>query len=100
MPNQLRFTTRARGDLREIGAYVAKDNPIAAAHLVAAIKAACYRLSLNPMIGKGRPEYGEGVRSFPVRSRLIIYHPDNNVGSVTILRVIHGARDIEQAVQD
>ncbi len=47
-------------------------------------------LTEQPRMGRNRPEFGEGVRSFVVASYLIYYRHD---GDILIARVLHGRRD-------
>ncbi len=41
-----------------------------------------------------RPELGEGIRSFPSGNYVIFYRTVE--GGIEIMRVLHGARDIEK----
>lgn len=83
----------AESDLRQIRAFIAQDNPYAAAAIAAAIKAAGNSLGAFPF--KGHP--GEdGTREWIVPRfprYLLIYDVDNQAGMVTILRVWHQSRD-------
>ena len=49
-------------------------------------------LAENPLLGRGRPEFGRDIRSFPAGNCAIFYRPTDD--GVEIIRVIHGARDI------
>jgi len=48
-------------------------------------------------MGRNRPEFGEGVRSFVVESYVIYYRHDANI---LIARVLHGRRDQAAAWSD
>ena len=50
-------------------------------------------LSLQPLMGRLRPELAEGVRSWPTSTRYILFYVPADDG-VTVLRVLHHARDI------
>ena len=50
-------------------------------------------LSLQPLMGRPRPELAEGVRSWPTSTRYILFYVPADDG-VTVLRVLHHARDI------
>jgi len=50
---KVRYTPQARSDLEEIHSYIAQDNPVAARHVVAAIRRDITLLIDNP--GLGRP---------------------------------------------
>lgn len=52
----------------------------------------------SPGIGRARRELGEGIRSFPHGSHIVFYMPWQ--GEVAILRVVHGARDLEGLFED
>jgi plasmid stabilization system protein ParE len=47
-------------------------------------------LAEQPRMGRLRPEFGEGVRSFAVESYVSYYRHE---GDVLIARVLHGRRD-------
>lgn len=90
---KLQFRPEAENDLLDIGAFIEKDNPHAAANFITRIREKCEALTRNPEIGRSRPELITGLRSFPVGQYVIFYHsiPD----SIEIIRVIHCARDID-----
>jgi toxin ParE1/3/4 len=48
-------------------------------------------LADNPLIGRARPELKPGLRSFPHGDHLTFHRPAGS--GVTIVRVLHGARD-------
>lgn len=56
------------------------------------------KLAINLEIGRLRPELGRQVRSFPRGSHMIFYMRWQD--EAAILRVLHGARDIDEAFQD
>lgn len=91
--SRYRLSGTAQQDLREIAAYVARDSRSRALRLVDALLARLPMLADNPGMGRGRPELGHGIRSFPVSSYLIFYR--ETLDGVEIVRVVHGARDIE-----
>ena len=85
----------ARGDLAEIGDYIAKESPERALAFVNAIRAALLRLGDAPRAYPVVPRYGDaGVRRRSFRGYLIFYRVDP--AAVTVLRVLHGARDYER----
>jgi toxin ParE1/3/4 len=87
------FTDEAIADLNDIHDYIAQHSPTAAARVIGEINERCDLLADNPMMGRSRPEFGRDVRSFPSGAYIIFYRPAED--SVEILRVIHGARNIE-----
>ena len=86
------FTAPAKQDLREIAAYIARDNPDAAIRVVSRIRDVCKTtLATFPAGGTMRDELRSGLRSFTV-GHYVIYFQGRN--PVAILRVLHGARDV------
>jgi toxin ParE1/3/4 len=81
----------AEQDLEEIWSYVAEDaSPAAADRLIDAIVDRFELLGEQPRMGRLRPEFGVGVRSFAVESYVIYYRHEEDV---LIARVLHGRRD-------
>ncbi len=89
---RLKFTPLARRDLREIKAYIARDNPKAAGQYLQLIRQKCKLLASSPGLGTRRDEYC-GLYKFTVRSHLIFYRPVD--GGIEVIRILHGARDLE-----
>ena len=86
-----RLSDHAESDLAEIWSYVAEDTSATRAdRLVDAIFDRFELLVEQPRIGRNRPEFGEGVRSFVVESYVIYYRHE---GDVLIARILHGRRD-------
>lgn len=46
-----------------------------------------------PEAGRLRPEFGEGVRSFPILPYVAFYRADAR--RIAVLRVLHGHRDLQ-----
>jgi plasmid stabilization system protein ParE len=88
------FTQSAQTDLLEAWLFIAEENQAAADHTLDAIERQAQALVSQPLIGRARPELAEGVRSWPTSSPYILYYLTDN-DSVTILRVLHHARDIQ-----
>jgi toxin ParE1/3/4 len=86
-----RLSLLAEQDLDEIWIYVAEDvSPTTADRLIDAIVDRFDLLAEQPAIGRLRPQFGVGVRSFVVESHVIYYRHD---GDAVIARVLHGRRD-------
>ena len=86
-----RLSGLAELDLAEIWSYVAEDAGFTTAdRLLDDIFDRFELLAEQPMIGRLRPEFGSGVRSFPVENHVIYYR---HHGDVQIARVLHGRRD-------
>ena len=95
---------RARIDLAEIFSYIAVDKLSAAERFVEAAEDAFTKLADMPGMG---PEWGSkkpslrGVRFWPIRgfSNYLIFYKRTKDG-IEVLRVIHGARDIERVFDE
>jgi len=94
MPRLL-FTQSAQSDLLEAWLFIAEDKPAAADGVLAAIEKEAKALLAQPLMGRARPELAEGVRSWPTSTRYILYYLVMPEG-ITVLRVLHHARDIQQ----
>ena len=55
-------------------------------------------LASQPMMGRAREELESGLRSFPFGRYVVFYMPID--GGIDIVRVLHGARDIDAAFGD
>lgn len=92
------LSREARDDIDEIVDYIALDNVHAAIAVEDDLRDCFRMLSKWKESGRQRPELGKGVRSFPVRRYVVFYSIQKS--SVTIIRVIHAARDIEAIFLD
>ena len=89
---QLLITPVAEADIAEIWAYVADDSPKNATAFIEQIQAKFAPLLEFPGMGAPRDKIFEGLRAAPYRNYVIYYvHSDRDV---TIIRVVHGARDV------
>ena len=92
MPRVLR-TVQSRTDFDEIWDFIAEDSVTAADRLIRLLEETIYLLAGSPRLGRERPELWPEVRSFPVGNYVIFYRPLPD--GITLLRVLHGARDIQ-----
>jgi toxin ParE1/3/4 len=83
---QVSFTALALADIEHIRAYIANDNPAAAARMAAALTDAADRLSANPRLG--RLGAVSGTFEVVVRPYVLVY--EINRAEIVILRVWHG----------
>lgn len=90
---RLSFTLQAEQDLAEILDFIAQDNPPAAQSFLGQLEEKCWTLAAYPHMGQARESLGSGVQSFPAGRYVIFYRsiPDG----IQVLRVLHGARDVE-----
>jgi toxin ParE1/3/4 len=80
-------------DLIEIWDYIAENNETGADAFIDVIDQKLHTLAERPNMGRPRPELAEGLRSFPIGRYVIFYRPIPD--GVEIVRVLHGARDLE-----
>jgi toxin ParE1/3/4 len=83
----------AEQDLEAIGDYIAKDNPRRALSFVRELRTQCGKIARSPQAYRRRPELGEAIRSCAYGNYAIFFVEEGNV--VRIIRVLHGAMDIE-----
>ncbi len=85
-------------DLLEIWSYISQDSFDAADQFLDQLEQQFDLLASSPLIGKKRDELIPGLRSLTYKNYLIFYRTRN--GNVEIIRVLHGARDIEKLFKD
>ncbi|MBW7901093.1 MAG: type II toxin-antitoxin system RelE/ParE family toxin [Rhodocyclaceae bacterium] len=90
---QLVFLPQAELDLEVIGDYIARNNPCRAASFVRELQVQCRKLVKSPKAYRPRPELGKAMRSCAYGNYLIIFA--ENAGLVQIVRILHGAMDVE-----
>ncbi|MGB8700424.1 MAG: type II toxin-antitoxin system RelE/ParE family toxin [Thermosynechococcaceae cyanobacterium] len=83
----------AEQDLDEIWDYIAISDPEQAEKVLRHLYAKMGTLAHKPYMGRERKEIAVGLRSFPVVSHVIFYDPLPD--GIEIVRVLHGARDIQ-----
>ena len=96
MTRQVFKTDIAENDLFEIWLYIAENSEDRADQLIHEIHSKANLFLTHPELGRSRPEVAEDTRSFPV-GNYIIFYQDNSDG-ILILRVLHGARDLESLI--
>ena len=86
---------RAKADLSDIWQFIAEDSDDQADAFIDLIDQKFQLLAQQSGLGRRREELAEGLRIFPVGRYVIFYLVIP--GGVQIVRVLHGARDIEAA---
>ena len=87
-----RLSAIAEEDLDEIWSYVAEEaSPTTADRHIDDIIDRFHLLAEQPGMGRARPEFGPGVRSFAVENYVIYYRHEGD--DVLIARILHGRRD-------
>jgi len=89
------FAQSAQTDLLEAWLFIAEEDMTAADRVLDTIEQEAATLSLQPKMGRARPELGKDVRSWPTSTAYILYYVVNGPG-LTVLRVLHHARDVGQ----
>ncbi|MES2197681.1 MAG: type II toxin-antitoxin system RelE/ParE family toxin [Pseudomonadota bacterium] len=85
----------AAGDLDEILDWISRDNPRAAADLTRRILARIDRLAIPGLSHMGRPGLVEGTRELVEPPYIIVYMIDEPAEEISVLAIVHGARDRE-----
>jgi toxin ParE1/3/4 len=94
----------AESDLDELSEYLGRDDPALAERFLAAARATFADLAETPGLGRSREFRAarlRGLRSWRIRSfenRLVFYRVADE--TVEILRVLHGARDLDAAFDE
>jgi len=88
-----KFLRAAENDLLEIWLYIAEDDQDAATRLLLTIQSKCQLLAENGKLGPERSDIAPGMRYFVVGNFLILYREVDE--TVEIVRVLHGARNLE-----
>ena len=91
------YTRSAETDLLEAWLFIAEEDPVAADRVLDAIDVEASTLSLQPLMGRARPELGEGVRSWPTSTPYVVFYVSEGE-DITVLRVLHHARDVQRVV--
>ena len=97
------FSPQAWQDVRDIVAFIAADNPDAAARFVPALEATYMQIAALPGMGSSRTFQHadlQGVRILPVtdfENYLIFYTVDAKC--ITVIRILHAARDFPTIFQ-
>ncbi len=89
---------RALIDLADIWAFIARHSVDHADRFAMLIDSQFRVLARQPRMGRLRPELVTNLRSFPVGRYVIFYVPLSK--GIEIIRVLHGARDIESILLD
>ena len=89
------LTERAEQDVKDIRAFIARDNRKVADRVVREIRAANRTLVKMPLIGHEHPLLpSDALRVWPVYSYLIIYAPATK--PLQIIRILHGSRELRR----
>jgi toxin ParE1/3/4 len=90
---RVRLTPLAEADIEGIGDRIAERNPARAVSYVRELRERCRSIGEFPHAGPPRPQWGEGIRIAVHGKYVIVYRVRDE--AVQILRVVHGARDLD-----
>ncbi len=97
MAYHLTWSPSALFDLREIFAYIAEDDPIAAGKFIRNLFDSVERLPSFPESGRIVPEFGDpSIREVIRRPCRVVYRINADSGMIQIARVWHAARGIPE----
>lgn len=97
MACRLTWSPAARFDLREVFAYIAEDDPVAAGKFIRSLLFAVERLPFFPESGRIVPEFRDpDIREIIRRPCRIVYRISARNGVIEIARVWHAARGIPE----
>ena len=91
---RLEFTSEAQDDLLGIALRIAERSPGRALTYVDEIEYHCRRIADFPLAGSPRPKWGDGIRIVIHGNYIAVYRVRDD--AVQILRVVHGARNLDQ----
>jgi toxin ParE1/3/4 len=94
--SRFRLLPAALADLAEIRDYIADHNPAAAAAMIDRIEDRCRFFARFPDGGRNRADIRPELHSFVVGRYVVFYKRGEAV--IDIVRVLHGARDIESII--
>jgi toxin ParE1/3/4 len=95
---KIRLSDEAKADLASIRKHIAADNPRAAADVLRSIRDTLRdTIAHFPLAGMRCDELAPGLRCFPVGNYVVFYLIG---GGIDVVRVLHGARDIEAIFRD
>lgn len=99
MSKAYRLTERAEADVEAIADFIAGDSVDAAVKVVLSLEDAFVMLASRPGIGHLRQDLTDRPLNFwSVYSYLVVYDPASD--PLTIIAVLHGARDVAQILKE
>jgi plasmid stabilization system protein ParE len=94
-----RLAPKASGDIDQIAAFIARDNPVRAATFIEELLSVCRRIPTHPENYPRRSALGAGLRVAIPKSYLVFFRilPEEKS---RIERVLHGARNAKRIFDD
>lgn len=97
--HRVRRRSLARDDVLGVWEYLAEVGSIEAAdRWVTQLDLKLRLLASHPLVGRARDELAPGLRSIPFGRHVVFYLPMED--GADIVRVLHGARDLDSAFAD
>lgn len=93
--NTVLYARSAQTDLLEAWVYIADEDLNAADRVLDTIEAEAAILATQPLMGRARPELATGIRSWPTSTPYVLFYRADPDG-ITVVRVLHHARDIRE----
>jgi toxin ParE1/3/4 len=93
-----RFAPKARLELRDVLIWLCDERPGREDKFVDAFEALANRLCIFPELGRAVPKLDQSFRSIPLWNYIIFYSVHEDY--IGIERILHGARDLEAALND
>jgi toxin ParE1/3/4 len=90
---EVSFAHSAQTDLLEAWFFIAEESFEAADHVLDVIEKEALTLALQPSMGRARPELRKDVRCWPTSAAYNLYYVASDSG-ITVIRVLHHARDV------
>ncbi len=90
----LLFTKASMQDLEGIYDYIALDNVESANKLIKKFQKCWQLIADKPSLGSKRNKFIKGLQSITEGNYVIFYR--KNLNNIEIIRILHGARDIEK----
>ncbi len=87
------FEPAASDDLDRLFAWIAKDSPRAALHMIARIEDKITRLAIPELTYMGRPGLVDGTRELLEWPYIIVYKVYEDRDEIVIVSIVHGAQD-------
>lgn len=94
-----RLSDAAEADLVEITETIARQEPRAAARLLDLCLERFEMFVRQPLIGEPCDHLSVGLRQFTAGNYVIFYRVADTTGVIEIVRVLHGARDLDAVIR-
>lgn len=99
MKTRIDYTPAALRDLDEIWFYLAREADIETAdRFTRQLTLSCEKIATSPRGYRSRPELAADLRSYPHKRYVIFYYVESS--AITIARILHSARDIDDLFDD